>query len=77
VLAAHAAAAILARRHAEQLQTALSTRDRIGQAKGVIMERYGVDDVRAFEMLRLISQESQTKVAEVAQRVLDTRGDNN
>jgi GAF domain-containing protein len=77
VLAAHAAAAILARRHAEQLQSALSTRDRIGQAKGVIMERYGVDDVRAFEMLRLISQESQTKVAEVAQRVLDTRGDNN
>jgi GAF domain-containing protein len=76
VLAAHAAAAILARRHAEQMQTALSTRDRIGQAKGVIMERFGVDDVRAFEMLRLLSQESQTKLADVAQRVLDTRGDN-
>ena len=77
VLAAHAAAAILASRHAGQMQTALSTRDRIGQAKGVIMERYGVDDVRAFEMLRVISQESQTKLADVAQRVLDTRGDNN
>src|SRR6202042_743637 len=58
VLAAHGAAAILARRHGEQMQAALSTRDRIGQAKGIIMERYGVDDVRAFEMLRLISQES-------------------
>jgi len=42
VLAAHAAAAILARRHGEQMQAALSTRDRIGQAKGIIMERYGV-----------------------------------
>ncbi len=46
VLAAHAAAAILASRQGEQLQSALSTRDRIGQAKGIIMERYGVDDVR-------------------------------
>ena len=73
VLAAHAAAAILASRQGEQLQTALSTRDRIGQAKGIIMERYGVDDVRAFDMLRAISQESQIKLADVAQRVIDTR----
>jgi len=73
VLAAHAAAAILASRQGEQLQTALSTRDRIGQAKGIIMERYGVDDVRAFDMLRAISQESQTKLADVARRVIDTR----
>jgi GAF domain-containing protein len=75
VLAAHGAAAILARRHGEQMQAALSTRDRIGQAKGIIMERYGVDDVRAFEMLRSLSQESQTKLAAVAQRVIETRGE--
>ncbi|SPM29558.1 GAF and ANTAR domain-containing protein [Mycobacterium terramassiliense] len=75
VFAAHAAAAILAGRHGEQMQAALTTRDRIGQAKGIIMERYGVDDVRAFEMLRALSQESQTKLAEIAQRVIETRGD--
>jgi hypothetical protein len=75
VLAAHAAAAILAGRREEQMQAALASRGRIGQAKGIIMERYGVDDVRAFEMLRLISQESQTKLAEIAQRVIDTRGE--
>lgn len=75
--AAHAAAAILAGRRAEQMEVALASRDRIGQAKGTIMERYGVDDVRAFEMLRLISQESQTKLAAVAQRVIETRGDDN
>ena len=75
VLAAHAAAAILAGRHAEQMQTALSTRDRIGQAKGIIMERYGVDDVRAFEMLRRLSQEGQLKLAAIAQRVIETRGE--
>ena len=64
MLAAHAAAAILAARHSEQLESALSTRDRIGQAKGIIMERYGVDDVRAFEMLRRLSQDANTKLAE-------------
>ena len=37
VLAAHAATAILAQRQDEQLQAALLTRDRIGQAKGIIM----------------------------------------
>lgn len=73
VLAAHAAAAILATRQSEQLESALSTRDRIGQAKGIIMERYGVDDVRAFEMLRQLSQDSNTRLADIAQRVIDTR----
>jgi GAF domain-containing protein len=75
VLAAHAAAAILASRQGEQLQSALSTRDRIGQAKGIIMERYGVDDVKAFEMLRRLSQDGNTRLTDIAQRVIDTRGD--
>ena len=39
------------------------------------MVTYGVDDVSAFEMLRRISQETQTKLAEIAQRVIDTRGE--
>jgi GAF domain-containing protein len=73
VLAAHAAAAILASRQGDQLQSALSTRDRIGQAKGIIMERFGIDDVRAFAMLRQLSQDGNVKLAEVAQRVIDTR----
>ncbi len=74
VLAAHAAAAILASREGDQLQSALSTRDRIGQAKGIIMERFKIDDVRAFAMLRQLSQDTNTKLIEVAQRVIDTRG---
>jgi GAF domain-containing protein len=73
VLAAHAAAAILASRQGEQLQSALSTRDRIGQAKGIIMERYGIDDVAAFDMMKRLSQDSNTKLTDIAQRVIDTR----
>jgi len=75
VLAAHAAAAILASRQGEQLESALSTRDRIGQAKGIIMERFGVDDVQAFEMLRRLSQDGNTRLVDIAQRVIDTRGE--
>jgi GAF domain-containing protein len=75
VLAAHAAAAVIASQQEEQLQAALLTRDRIGQAKGVLMERYGVDDVRAFDMLRQLSQETNTKLVDLAQRVVESRRD--
>jgi GAF domain-containing protein len=75
IFAAHAASAIIAGHHGQQMETALSTRDRIGQAKGIIMERYGVDDVRAFDLLRRLSQESQVKLVDIAQRVIETRGD--
>jgi GAF domain-containing protein len=74
VLAAHAAAAILASRQEEQLQSALSSRDLIGQAKGIIMERYDVDAVRAFEMLRELSQSGNVKLVDIAKQVIDTRG---
>jgi GAF domain-containing protein len=76
ILAAHAAAALLASRQSEQLESALSTRDRIGQAKGIIMERYGVDDVRAFDMLKQLSQDSNTKLTDIADRVIETRNAN-
>ena len=72
---AHAAAALLASRHSEQLQSAVATRDRIGQAKGIIMERFGIDDTAAFEMMRRLSQETNTKLADIADRVISTRGD--
>ncbi|MHC9293006.1 GAF and ANTAR domain-containing protein [Mycobacterium sp. LTG2003] len=75
VLAAHAAAAIVAGRHGEQLQSALSSRDLIGQAKGMIMERYNVDAVRAFDMLRQLSQSSNVKLVDVAKQVIDSRSD--
>jgi len=74
VLAAHAAAAILASRQGEQLQSALSSRDLIGQAKGIIMERYNVDAVRAFELLRELSQTENVKLVEIAEKVIATRG---
>lgn len=72
VLAAHAAAAILASRQTEELESAVASRDRIGQAKGIIMERFKIDDVQAFALLRKLSQDSNTKLADVAGQVIAT-----
>jgi GAF domain-containing protein len=74
ILAAHAAAAVLANQENIQLEAAILTRDRIGQAKGIIMERFQVDEVRAFDMLKQLSQESNTKLTEIAERVIASRG---
>jgi hypothetical protein len=57
-------------RRDQQFRSALGTRDLIGQAKGLIMERFGVDAVQAFDLLRQLSQDSNTPVAEVAARVV-------
>jgi hypothetical protein len=67
--------AVMANRHGEQLRSAVASRDRIGQAKGIIMERYDLDDVGAFDMMRRLSQETNTTLVEIARRVIGTRGD--
>ncbi len=71
VLAAHAAIALVAARRQLQLQSAVASRDLIGQAKGMIMERFSVDAERAFEMLVALSQESNTPVARIAGRIVE------
>jgi transcriptional regulator with GAF, ATPase, and Fis domain len=71
VLAAHAALALMAARTKEQLQSALATRDIIGQAKGMIMERFDVDAVRAFEMLTHLSQETNTRLHSIAEQIVE------
>jgi AmiR/NasT family two-component response regulator len=65
----------MASRHGEQLRSALNSRDVIGQAKGILMERFDVDAMRAFDMLRELSQTMNIRLAEIAQRVVDTRGE--
>jgi GAF domain-containing protein len=73
VLAAHAAAAIASSRWGAATRSPLAERERIGQAKGIIMERYGVDDICAFTMMRRLADEAGIQLAAVAQRVIDTR----
>jgi ANTAR domain len=58
-------------RETDQLRAALETRDLIGQAKGKIMERFDVDANAAFGMLTKLSQQSNTPVKHVAQKLID------
>jgi AmiR/NasT family two-component response regulator len=48
------------------LEEALLSRDVIGQAKGILMERFGLSDQAAFEMLVTSSQKTNLKLVEVA-----------
>jgi AmiR/NasT family two-component response regulator len=45
----------------------------IGQALGMLMERYKLDADRAFEVLKRYSQDNNRKLHDVAQELIDTR----
>ena len=70
VFAAHSSVAWNAARRDEQFKRALASRDTIGQAKGMIMERYGVDAIQAFEVLRKLSQDSNVPLIRVASELI-------
>ncbi|MBY6537447.1 GAF and ANTAR domain-containing protein [Rhodococcus sp. BP-349] len=65
-LATHAAIALTAGRVEDQLHSALASRDVIGQAKGMIMERFGVDAQQAFTLLTRLSQDSNTPISRLS-----------
>lgn len=72
VLAAQCAAALSAAIDREGAQAALRSRDVIGQAKGILMERHRLSADQAFELLRKISQERNIKVRDLAEHVAAT-----
>ncbi|GAA4900708.1 GAF domain-containing protein [Actinomycetospora succinea] len=80
VLAAHAATAINAVQattaselRESQLLDALRSRDVIGQAKGVLMERRGLTADEAFDVLRRTSQDLNVKLRDVAVTLVTRR----
>jgi hypothetical protein len=73
-LFAHQSAVALSyARQVSQLQEALQTRQLIGQAVGVTMERFTLDEARAFSFLMRISQDTNVKLRAVAERLLAER----
>jgi AmiR/NasT family two-component response regulator len=61
-----------ARLHAkvEQLESAIERRAVIERAKGILMERHGIDERGAFELLRDHARSGGRRVVDVAQTVL-------
>ncbi|HVB92835.1 MAG TPA: GAF and ANTAR domain-containing protein [Acidimicrobiales bacterium] len=59
-------------RRADNLHQALATRELIGQAQGILMERERITPDQAFEILLRASQHLNIKLREVAQELIDT-----
>jgi GAF domain-containing protein len=55
-----------------QLVKALETREMVGQAMGILMERESCTREAAFDMLRRASQRENEKLRDVAQRIIST-----
>jgi transcriptional regulator with GAF, ATPase, and Fis domain len=66
LLAAHAAVAYSGAKREKNLLAAIETRDLIGQAVGVLMERYSITSSRSFETLVRFSRQSNRKLRDVA-----------
>ena len=61
-----------AHRLSDGLAAALQSRDLIGQAKGILMQRDGVDEDTAFAMLATASQHQNRKLTDVARALVET-----
>ncbi len=73
ILARHASVAVATARHEKQLVAAVDARKLVGQAMGILMERFDVDGDRAFAILERYSQDTNRKLRDVAQELIDTR----
>jgi GAF domain-containing protein len=72
-LAAHVAVALSASQHVEHLELAIATRTVIGQAEGILMERFDIPADKAFAVLRRVSQRRNVKLNRVAEELVRTR----
>ena len=72
-LAAHVAVALAAAQQVEHLKTAIASRTVIGQATGIVMERFDLDAETAFRVLGRLSSQQNVKIRALAQQVVATR----
>jgi GAF domain-containing protein len=72
MFATHAAVALAGAEHEENLRRGMDTRDVIGQAKGILMERHKLTADQAFGVLARVSQEMNRRLVEVASEVTGT-----
>jgi GAF domain-containing protein len=72
LFASHAAVAMSGAQQQEHLRQAITARDLIGQAKGILMERHKLTSHQAFSLLSRASQQTNTKLIDVARALTDT-----
>jgi GAF domain-containing protein len=72
LFAAHTAIALAGAEQLSNARVAVASRDVIGQAKGILMERFKLDAEQAFALLARISQDSNRKLRDVAEELATT-----
>ncbi len=70
LFAVHAAIAMGRARTEEQLRSGMSTRTEIGEALGLLMERYSIDSDAAFAFLARASSVNNTKLRDIAAEIV-------
>lgn len=76
MLAAHGTAAFAAAEKTEGLTTALESRTTIGQAQGILMQKFDIDADTAFGFLKRISQHENQRLFAVAEAIVVQRDSN-
>ncbi|HET8602495.1 MAG TPA: GAF and ANTAR domain-containing protein [Marmoricola sp.] len=72
LFATHAALALGRARREENLTRAIASRKSIGQALGIVMERYQIDEARALQFLIRASNTSNIKLRTVAEELVES-----
>lgn len=72
IFASHASVAVAGAKESAQLHTALSRRDTISMAKGILVHQHRVSPKQAFDMLLKASQESNIKLFDVANWLVES-----
>jgi GAF domain-containing protein len=72
-LAATVAVALAEAQNVTNLESAITTRTVIGQAEGVLMERFDLSPTQAFAVLRRVSQDRNIKLNRIAEELVLTR----
>lgn len=72
LFAGHAAVALATAQEREHLAEVVQTRDLIGQAKGILMERHRLTADQAFAVLVRASQQTNVKLRVIAERLTRT-----
>lgn len=72
-IAAHVAIAVAASQEVQHLSKGLHSHTIIGQATGILMERFDLDAARAFSVLVRLSQHNNVKLREVAAETVAAR----
>ena len=71
LLASHAAVSFSSARTHAQLYSAIETRQEIGAALGILMERYKITEEQAFAVLKKSSQDHNRKLRDIARTVTE------